>query len=166
MCVSQPAALCSVLKLYAEIDQRCIQLATLFRLWAKVQYACTYTCIYMYMYIQYKSIKKFPSLCNSHSNHSIPFRFLFICFCERKDSIVDACVCVCMCAGVLCGPAGEWTLPGSHVCGDGNLLPAADWSTASTAPGTLFIPTACAISTWMGMYTYLYTCMYMFLNER
>ena len=43
-----------------------------------------------------------------------------------------------MCAGVLCGPAGEWTLPGSHVCDDGNLLPAADWSTASTTPGTLF----------------------------
>jgi DNA polymerase sigma len=39
-----PAALCSLLKLYAEVDVRCVQLAVLFRLWARV---C------MYLYVQY-----------------------------------------------------------------------------------------------------------------
>ena len=33
----QPAALCTLLKLYSDIDFRCIQLAVLFRLWAKVK---------------------------------------------------------------------------------------------------------------------------------
>ena len=47
---SQPVALCSLLMLYAEIDQRCVQLATLFRLWAKVILLCAH--VYMYMYIQ------------------------------------------------------------------------------------------------------------------
>jgi DNA polymerase sigma len=31
-----PVALCSLLKLYAAVDERCVQLSTLFRLWAKV----------------------------------------------------------------------------------------------------------------------------------
>ena len=41
----QPSALCSLLKLYADIDVRCIQLAVLFRLWARV---CM--CMYKYVY--------------------------------------------------------------------------------------------------------------------
>ena len=57
---SQPVALCSLLMLYAEIDQRCIQLATLFRLWAKVILLCAHymyicTCTYMYMYMYFKT---------------------------------------------------------------------------------------------------------------
>ena len=38
----QPIALCSLLKLYAAVDVRCVQLCTLFRLWAKVLFVCMY----------------------------------------------------------------------------------------------------------------------------